>query len=68
MRKFRLGEILKDKITGFKGVAMARTEYFTGCTHYGLAAQKLGKSGTPEDWQWFDEIRLMRTKKGKIKL
>jgi len=58
--KFELGEILKDKITGFQGVAMARTEYFTDCTHYGLAAQKVKDDGTVQDWQWFDETRLVK--------
>jgi len=57
MHKFELGEILKDKITGFQGVVMGRTEYFTECTHYGLACQTL-KDGKPMDWEWFDETRL----------
>jgi|GEM_PF-2446504 len=60
MGKFLLGEILKDKVTGFQGVAMARTEYFTDCTHYGLCSQNL-ESGKPIDWEWFDETRLVKT-------
>jgi len=59
---FELGEILKDKITGFKGVVMGRTEYFTDCIHYGLLSQKLSDSGKPIDWQWFDETRLIKVK------
>ena len=34
--KFMLGAVLSDIVTGFKGVALGRTQYFTGCTHYGL--------------------------------
>lgn len=57
--KFELGEVLRDKITGFEGVAMVRSEYFTDCTHYGLCSQKL-KDGKPIDWEYFDETRLVR--------
>jgi len=59
--KFELGEVLKDKITGFQGVAMARTEYFTDCIHYGLCSQEL-KDGKPIDWEWIDETRLVQVK------
>lgn len=57
--KFELGEIIKDKVTGFQGVAMARTEYFTDCAHYGLCSQTL-EGGKPLDWVWFDETRLVK--------
>lgn len=57
--KFELGEILKDKISGFQGVAMARIEYFTDCVHYGLCAQTL-IAGKPVEWEYFDETRLVR--------
>jgi hypothetical protein len=67
--KFELGEILMDKITGFKGVAMGRTEYFTDCTHYGLSivrcSQSLNKDGKVLDYEWFDETRLVRVKGAK---
>ena len=61
---FELGEVLKDKVTGFKGVVMGRTEYFTDCTHYGLQSQEL-KDGKPLGWEWFDETRLERVKGAK---
>lgn len=57
--KFELGVTLKDKITGFQGVAMGRTEYFTDCSHYGLCSREL-KDGKPVEWQWFDETRLIQ--------
>jgi hypothetical protein len=56
--KYELGATLRDSITGFEGVAMGRTQYFTGCNHYGLLSRKLDKDGKPEEWQWFDETRL----------
>jgi len=63
--RFELGEILIDKVTGFKGVAMGRTEYFTDCTHYGLQSQEL-KDGKPVEWQWFDETRLVKVAGARI--
>ena len=47
--KFELGEVLKDKITGFTGVVMGRTEYFTDCDHYGLCSQKLRNEKNPDE-------------------
>jgi len=59
--KFELGEVLKDTITGLRGVVMGRTQYITGCTHYGLLTRKLNKDGKVPDWEWMDEMRLQRT-------
>jgi len=59
--KFELGEILKDTVTGFCGVIMGRTQYITGCNHYGLLTRKLSKDGKVPDWEWMDEMRLQRT-------
>lgn len=64
--KFEFGEVLKDKISGFEGVVMAKCMYFTDCLHYGLCSQTL-KDGIPMEWQYFDETRLIKVK-GKKKL
>lgn len=66
--KFELGEVLIDVITGFVGVAMGRTQYFTDCNHYGLASQKLDKDGKPVEWQWFDETRLELKGRPRVEL
>lgn len=60
MFKFNLGDVLRDKITGFIGVVMARSDYFTGCRHCALQAQKVNKDGKVPDWEWLDEMRLER--------
>lgn len=57
MFKFELGDTVKEKITGFEGVIMGRTEYITGCRQYGILHRKL-KDGRPQDWMWIDEERL----------
>lgn len=63
--KFNLSDKVKDRITGFKGVVVARTEYMTGCRRYSLQDPKLSKDGKPQDWQAFDEDSLEFD--GKIK-
>ena len=56
--KFILGEEVKDKITGFRGVVMARSEYHTGCNTYGLLSKTLTKDAKPAEWEWIDERLL----------
>jgi len=62
--KFDIGTQLRDTVTGFEGVVMGRTQYHTGCNHYGLLSRKLSKEGKPTDWLWFDESLLTQTGKG----
>lgn len=64
--KYELGEELKDIVTGFRGIVMARTEYFTGCMHYGLASKALTKDGKVGDWEYFDESRLVLVSEKKL--
>lgn len=56
--KFELGQEVKDRVTGFKGIIMARTQYLTGCNRYGMQDRKLTKEGKPADWQNFDEDQI----------
>ena len=63
MFKFDLHQIVKDHVTGFTGVILARSEYATGCIQYGVCSQKLNKDGSIRDWLWFDETRLISTGK-----
>ncbi len=65
MFEFNMGETLRERVTGFIGVVMARTDYFTDCSHYGLQSKKLDKDGKPVEWQWFDETRLEKVKGSK---
>lgn len=67
MDKFEFGDLVKDEISGFTGIAMVRALYSTGCTHYGVAPQELDKDGKVQNWEWFDETRLSLKKKGKVK-
>ncbi len=55
--KFNLGSIVKDKITGFEGVVMSRTQWLNACNVYGVLPQQL-KDGKVADKEHFDEPQL----------
>ena len=59
----KLGSIVKDKITKFKGVATARAEYLDGCIKYLVEEQKVVDGVITEFW--FDEQRITNTPEAK---
>lgn len=44
----KLGDTVKDTITGLVGVAVSRTEYKNGCTQYGVQRKILKDGEIPE--------------------
>ncbi len=65
MIRFAWGQVVRDKVTGFIGAVVGRTEYATGCVHYGLLPCKLTSKGAVPEWTWFDGSRLEETKRKK---
>ncbi len=65
--KFDLGDKVKDRVTGFTGIVMARTEWFNGCVRYQLQRDKIGKDGKLPDTEPFDEQQLDLLVHSKIK-
>lgn len=63
---FGMGDLLKDKVTGYEGVVMGITLYFTGCVHYGLSSRKVKEDGTINSWEWFDSTRLDLVKEKQV--
>lgn len=57
-----LGDEVKDKITGFKGIATSRIKYLNGCDKIGIQP-KMGKDGKIPDCIWFDDIQIVLIKK-----
>ena len=57
---FELGDKVKDALSPYKGVVLARTQYMTGCNTYGIFDGKLDKDGKPHEWKWFDESQLVK--------
>ena len=61
----KLGDKVKDSITGFKGVVIARAEYLNGCITLKVQPPKLKEDGSPIEADWFDEQRLIDASKAK---
>lgn len=55
---FELGDTVRDRLTVFEGVVIARTEWRYGCTVYTVASRQLNRDGEPPKGVPFDEGRL----------
>lgn len=53
-----LGDKVKDNITGFEGIAIAKCEYLNGCISIEVKPTKLDEDGEMLKAQWIDEQRL----------
>lgn len=53
----RLGSKVRDTLTGFSGVATARTVYLYGCVRITITPTDL-RDGKPGEDHWFDEQRV----------
>lgn len=62
-----LGDKVKDPVTGFIGIAVAKTTWLHGCNRISVQPQDLNKDGAPRDAQVFDEMQLTIIKKAVIK-
>lgn len=60
-----LGSKVKDKITGFRGVAVARCVYLNGCVQFEIEPTQL-KDGVPQKSFWLDEPRVIAIPKRKL--
>lgn len=54
-----LGQVYKDSITGFEGVAIARTDWIYGCQRVTLQPQKLKEDGGVQKSEVFDVGQLV---------
>ena len=61
----KLGDKVKDKITGFEGITVAKVIYLNGCISYEVQPQKL-KDGKMLDTVWFDEQQLTNKSKAVV--
>lgn len=53
----KLGERVTDRITGFTGIVVARTEFLNGCIRVGVQSETL-KDGKVLDPEYFDEQQV----------
>ena len=56
-KEVELGKRYKDSITGFEGIAMARTWFYNGCIRVGLQGPPTPAGEIP-DYQWVDISQL----------
>lgn len=57
MKEIQLGQEVKDKVTGFKGIAVAKTTFLQGCRRI-VIQPKVNKEGVMSESQSFDEPDL----------
>ena len=61
-----LGDEVKDKVSGFKGIATARHSYLDGCDRITIQPP-IDKEKKHQDCHTFDEPQLTVVKKAKVK-
>jgi hypothetical protein len=54
----KLGNKVRDTLTGFTGIVTSRTEYLYGCVHIGVTPEDLDKDGKVKQAEFFDEQRI----------
>ena len=64
--KFELGDEVKDTITNFSGVIVARIEWMNGCIRYVIQSRVRSKDSKPVD-DTIDEQQLELLHKPKVK-
>jgi len=61
----RLGQEVKDPVTGYKGTVVGITEFLYGCRRVAVQA-KVKENGEIPDLEHFDEPQVVITKKTSI--
>lgn len=59
-----LGTMVRDTITGFEGMAIARMVYLNGNVQVHVQSAMMN-NGVPVEAQWIDEYRLIPAPEGK---
>jgi hypothetical protein len=54
----QLGNVVRCKVTGFKGIAVSRLEYLNGCIQYGIKPPMDKKVGKMPDIEYVDSQQL----------
>ena len=56
--KIKLGDKVKDPITGYEGTATGKTTWLYGCARIAVQAPT-DKDGKVPSLEWFDELQLV---------
>lgn len=61
----KLGDTVRDIVTGFTGIAVARTQWLHGCDRIAIQPP-VGKDGKPVDNAAFDIMQIEVLKSAKV--
>ena len=69
MSDFKVGERLRDKVSGFTGIAMSKVEYFSGCIQYLVDPEQLNKETNAKmNGVYFDLEQLEKVDDGLLEV
>jgi len=54
----KMGDRVKDSISGFSGIVIGRAEYLYGCVQILVQPESLQEGGEPCESRWMDEQRF----------
>jgi hypothetical protein len=66
--KFELGVLVKDRVSGFEGVVIARTEWLYNCARYVVQPRSVDKDGKPKGAEVFDEEQLYKAARKPLEI
>jgi hypothetical protein len=65
-QKIGLGDLVRDRVTGFEGIVVARTEWLNGCARLTVQPQKLDEKGKPVEADSFDDMQCVVLERERI--
>jgi len=66
MNKIKLGDEVRDKVTGLTGIATTKVEFLNGCVQYQVQPP-VDKEGKMVEAEYIDDSQLEKVKKEKPK-
>lgn len=65
-KQIELGDVVKDRVTGFTGVATMKVEHLNGCVQYAVKPKQKRKEITMPEGVMIDDGQLTVIKKNAI--
>jgi hypothetical protein len=62
----KMGDLVKDKVSGFEGIIVSKHDYLNGCTRMSVQP-KVDKDGKLPECQTFDKPQLKKIKSKVVK-
>jgi len=65
--RIELGDLVRDTISQYEGICLAKVTYLTGCDQVGIKPQGMKKDGGTHETLYFDEPFVEVVRKSAIK-